>query len=112
MRVDPRAGQPADPSMIVNVPRLITAYYTERPDPGVPAQRGAFGTSGHRGSAFSQSFNEAHILAITQAICEYRRQQSIGGRLFPCQGYSRFVGACVCDRLGSAGGRNDGAHWA
>ena len=77
-----RAGQLAGPSMLVNVPRLITAYYAGRPDPAVPAQRVAFGTSGHRGSSFSNSFNEAHILAITQAICDYRRQQKIGGPLF------------------------------
>jgi phosphoglucomutase len=78
----PLAGKPADPSMIVSVPRLITAYYTERPDPAIPTQRVAFGTSGHRGSAFSASFNEDHILAITQAICEYRQLRSIDGPLF------------------------------
>ena len=78
----PRAGLPAEPSELVNVPRLITAYYTGRPDPAVTAQRVAFGTSGHRGSAFSHSFNEAHILAISQAICDYRRQQGIEGPLF------------------------------
>ena len=78
----PRAGQPADPSMLVNIPRLITAYYAGRPDPAVPAQRVAFGTSGHRGSSFSNSFNEAHILAISQAICDYRREQKISGPLF------------------------------
>ena len=61
--------------MLVNVPRLITAYYTEVPDPAVPAQRVAFGTSGHRGTAFNRSFNEGHILAITQAICLYRKRQ-------------------------------------
>ena len=77
-----RAGQMADPLTLVNVPRLITAYYAGRPDPAVPAQRVAFGTSGHRGSSFSNSFNEAHILAISQAICDYRRQQKIGGPLF------------------------------
>jgi phosphoglucomutase len=68
--------------MLVNVPRLVTAYYTEIPDPSVPAQRVAFGTSGHRGSAFEASFNERHILAICQAICLYRRQQHIDGPLF------------------------------
>ncbi len=78
----PRAGQPAEPSMLVNVPRLITAYYTGKPDPSAPAQRVAFGTSGHRGSSFTNSFNEAHILAISQAICDYREQQKIGGPLF------------------------------
>jgi len=68
--------------MLVNVPRLITAYYTEAPDPSVPEQRVAFGTSGHRGSAFQKSFNEWHILAITQALCLYRTQQKIDGPLF------------------------------
>ena len=68
--------------MLVNVPRLITAYYTGRPDPAVRAQRVAFGTSGHRGSSFALSFNEAHILAITQAICQYRKQERITGPLF------------------------------
>ena len=78
----PRAGKPAEPSDLVNLPRLITAYYTGRPDPGLPGQAVAFGTSGHRGSSFSDSFNESHILAITQAICGYRRQQGIDGPLF------------------------------
>jgi phosphoglucomutase len=81
-RRDPRAGKPAEPSDLVNIPRLITAYYTGRPDPSLPGQAVAFGTSGHRGSAFSDSFNEGHILAITQAICGYRRQQGIDGPLF------------------------------
>jgi len=78
----PRAGMPAETSDLVNIPRLIAAYYTGRPDPTVPEQRVAFGTSGHRGSAYSDSFNESHILAITQAICGYRRQQGINGPLF------------------------------
>jgi len=82
MSVDPRAGKPAEPSMLVDVPRLMTAFYTRRPDASVPGQRVAFGTSGHRGSAFDASFNENHILAITQAICEYRLQQKIVGPLF------------------------------
>jgi phosphoglucomutase len=82
MSVDSRAGKPADPSMLANIPRLMTAYYTRRPDPSVPEQRVAFGTSGHRGSAFESTFNEAHILAITQAICLYRQQQGIDGPLF------------------------------
>ena len=80
--VSPLAGKPAPAEMLVDVPRLITAYYTEAPDPAVPEQRVSFGTSGHRGSAFTNSFNEWHILAISQAICEYRRQQSINGPLF------------------------------
>jgi len=82
MNISPFAGKPADPSMLVDVPRLVTAYYTQAPDPSVTAQRVAFGTSGHRGSAFDNAFNEAHILAITQAICLYRKQQSIDGPLF------------------------------
>ncbi len=76
------AGKPADPSILVNVPRLVSAYYTERPDPSVRAQRVSFGTSGHRGSALNCAFNENHILAITQAICRYRKQQGIDGPLF------------------------------
>jgi phosphoglucomutase len=68
--------------MLVDVPRLITAYYTEVPDPAVPAQQVAFGTSGHRGSSLKQAFNEQHILAITQAICLYRKRQKIAGPLF------------------------------
>jgi len=82
MPIDPNAGKPAQPSMLVNVPRLITAYYTGRPDPAVRAQRVAFGTSGHRGTSFALSFNEGHILAITQAICQYRKQERITGPLF------------------------------
>jgi phosphoglucomutase len=82
MNLSPNAGKPADPSILVNIPRLVTAYYSERPDPDVPAQRVAFGTSGHRGSSFDGAFNEWHILAITQAICLYRREQSIDGPLF------------------------------
>ena len=76
------AGQPAPAAMRVNVPRLVTAYYAQRPEPSVPQQRVQFGTSGHRGSAFDKSFNESHVLAITQAICDYRRAQKIEGPLF------------------------------
>jgi phosphoglucomutase len=82
MSINPMAGKPAPASMLVNVPRLICAYYTDTPDPAVPDQKVAFGTSGHRGSSFLRSFNEAHILAITQAIVMYRTQQGIGGPLF------------------------------
>ncbi len=82
MKLNPLAGKLAPPSMLVNVPRLVTAYYAERPDPTIPSQRVAFGTSGHRGSAFERAFNEAHILAITQAICAHRKQCNIGGPLF------------------------------
>jgi phosphoglucomutase len=80
--VNPLAGQPAPASVLVDVPRLITAYYSERPDPTIASQRVAFGTSGHRGSSFDIGFNEAHVLAISQAICEYRKQQGIDGPLF------------------------------
>ena len=68
--------------MLVNVPRLVTAYFTGKPDPTVPSQRVAFGTSGHRGSAFDNAFNEAHILAISQAICHHRSRSHITGPLF------------------------------
>ena len=82
MTVSLFAGTPADAASLVNVPNLITAYYAELPDPSVPAERVAFGTSGHRGSSFNRAFNERHILAISQAICLYRKQQSIDGPLF------------------------------
>jgi phosphoglucomutase len=80
--VSPLAGKPAPASMLVNVPRLVTAYFSGKPDPAVPSQRVAFGTSGHRGSAFNNAFNEAHILAISQALCDYRRRAGIDGPLF------------------------------
>src|SRR3954470_11405361 len=79
---DPRAGQPAAPSDLVDVAHLVTAYYTGVPDPEDPAQRVAFGTSGHRGSSLDNAFNETHILATTQAICDYRREQGYDGPLF------------------------------
>jgi phosphoglucomutase len=81
-RVNPLAGKPAPASALTDIPRLITAYYSERPDPAIPAQRVAFGTSGHRGSSFEVGFNEYHVLAISQAICEYRESQGIDGPLF------------------------------
>ncbi len=81
-RTSPLAGHRAPADSLVDVPRLITAYYSERPDPGIAAQRVAFGTSGHRGSSFEVGFNELHVLAISQAICEYRRQNGIDGPLF------------------------------
>jgi phosphoglucomutase len=81
-KINPLAGQPAPAASLVDVPRLITAYYSERPDPAIAAQRVAFGTSGHRGSSFDLGFNEFHVLAISQAICEYRRRQNINGPLF------------------------------
>src|SRR5579863_8563247 len=82
MTINPMAGKPAPASMLVNVPRLICAYYADAPDPAVPDQKVSFGTSGHRGSSLQRSFNEAHILAITQAIVMYRTQQGISGPLF------------------------------
>ena len=78
----PLAGKPADPAQLVNVPRLVAAYYTERPDPSIREQRVSFGTSGHRGSSFDCGFNEWHILAITQSICRYRAENGIDGPLF------------------------------
>ncbi len=82
MNISPFAGKPVEASMLVNIPRLVTAYYTEVPDPSVPEQRVAFGTSGHRGSAFKRAFNEDHILAITQAVCLHRKRLRIDGPLF------------------------------
>ena len=82
MNISPLAGKPAPQSILVNVPRLMTAYYSRTPDPKVASQRVTFGTSGHRGSAFDCAFNENHILAITQAICFYRKQHGIDGPLF------------------------------
>ena len=80
--ISPLAGKSAPRSLLVDVPGLVTAYYTGVPDPSVPAQRVTFGTSGHRGSSFDLSFNEWHVLAITQAICDYRKSQHISGPLF------------------------------
>jgi phosphoglucomutase len=82
MAVSPMAGQPASAANLVNIPRLVTAYFAERPDPSVREQRVSFGTSGHRGSSLHHAFNESHILATTQAICVYRRQKNIDGPLF------------------------------
>ena len=82
MELSPLAGKPANPATLVNVPKLVTAYYTEPSDSSVTAQWVSFGTSGHRGSAFDKSFNEWHILAISQAICLYRKQHKIDGPLF------------------------------
>jgi phosphoglucomutase len=76
------AGQPAPASMLVNIPRLITAYYTEKPDVSLREQRVSFGTSGHRGTSFKRSFNEIHIIAVAQAIYEYRKMENITGPLY------------------------------
>src|SRR5882757_9034025 len=82
MEPNPLAGRLPVPSMLINTPAVVTAYYTGVPDPSIPEQRIAFGTSGHRGSSLRNSFNESHILAITQSICLYRKQQKIEGPLF------------------------------
>src|ERR1700737_2914358 len=82
MEVSPIAGQPAQPVNLVNIPRLVTAYFEQRPDPGLAEQRVSFGTSGHRGSSLHRAFNEWHILAVTQAICAYRKEKGIDGPLF------------------------------
>jgi len=82
MNISPLAGLPAPASLLVDVPKLIAAYYTTAPEPGIAAQRVAFGTSGHRGTSLNGSFNEAHILAITQAIVQYRRERGVTGPLF------------------------------
>lgn len=82
MAVSPLAGKPAPRELLQNIPRLVSAYYTHEPDPSNPAHQVAFGTSGHRGSSIKCSFNEQHILAISQAICDYRRSQGIDGPLF------------------------------
>ncbi|GLY23832.1 phosphoglucomutase (alpha-D-glucose-1,6-bisphosphate-dependent) [Micromonospora sp. NBRC 101691] len=80
--VHARAGQPAEPADLVDVPRLVTAYYAAHPDPADPAQQVSFGTSGHRGSSLRNAFNEHHILAVTQALCDYRRANGVDGPLF------------------------------
>jgi phosphoglucomutase len=82
MDISPRAGKPADSMILIDVPKLLAAYYEGQPDPSVPSQRVMFGTSGHRGCSLDNSFNEVHILAITQAICLYRQQQGVDGPLY------------------------------
>lgn len=82
MRIHPRAGRQAEPDELTDIPALIAEYYVKKPDPKEITQRVSFGTSGHRGSSFDQSFNEWHIVSITQAICDYRKQNNIGGPLF------------------------------
>ena len=82
MALDPLAGKPASYERLVNIPQLMSAYYTLSPDASNPGHRVSFGTSGHRGSSLKNSFNEAHILATTQAICLYRQEQHIDGPLF------------------------------
>ena len=82
MKISPLAGKPAPQNILVNIPKLVTAYYTGKPDASVIAEKVSFGTSGHRGSSFKNSFNENHILAITQAICLYRKEQKTDGPLY------------------------------
>src|SRR2546428_2374863 len=82
MTSTPAAGEAADPAQLVDIDGLIAAYYETNPDPTVPSQRVAFGTSGHRGSAFHAAFNEDHILAVVEATCRYREQAAIDGPLF------------------------------
>jgi phosphoglucomutase len=82
MQISPLAGKPAEASLLIDVPKLLAAYYSGKPDPSVPEQRVVFGTSGHRGCSLDNSFNEAHILATTQAICLYRAEQGINGPLY------------------------------
>src|SRR5664280_1807032 len=82
MALHPLAGKPPEPSMLADIPRLVTAYYMEHPDVSVASQKVSFGTSGHRGSSFECSFNQDHILAITQAICQYRKEGGVDGPLF------------------------------
>src|ERR1700743_2465552 len=81
-KIDPLAGKPLPPPNLTNVPRLMTAYYSQKPDPKIAAQRVSFGTSGHRGGAFTSSFNEDHIVAISQAVCLYRKKAGTDGPLF------------------------------
>ena len=82
VKVHPLAGKPAPLSLLTDVPRLLTAYFELQPDPSVAAQQVSFGTSGHRGTAFERAFNESHVLAISQAICEYRKREGTDGPLF------------------------------
>ncbi len=105
MSQHPRAGQPALPSELVDVPALLRAYDEIRPDPSDPAQRVAFGTSGHRGSAFRAAFNEAHILATTEAICRYRAAQGYTGPAVHRPRHARAERARLADRARGAGRR-------
>ena len=102
-RINPLAGQTAPPSVLVDVNKLVTAYYLHVPDATVTSQRVVFGTSGHRGSAFDCSFNEWHVLAITQAICNYRKAKGIGGPLFLGHRHPCAVAPRLRQRARSAG---------
>ena len=94
----PLAGQPAPADGLVDIPRLLAAY-VDSPDPAIASQRVAFGTSGHRGSALNRSFNQAHILAITQAVCDYREQAGISGPLFLGKDTHALSGPAQCSAL-------------
>ena len=100
-KIDPLAGKPVPPSKLTNVPRLMTAYYSNKPDPKIASQRVAFGTSGHRGGAFTNSFNETHIRAISQAVCLYRKKAGTDGPLFLGR-----IGEQVHDRVEGHDGRD------
>src|SRR3972149_3185197 len=107
MGIHELAGKPAPRSLLANIPRLLTAYYTHKPDVADPAQRVAFGTSGHRGSSLKNSFNEGHILAISQAICEYRKSKNIQGPLFmgmDTHGLSEAALASALEGFAAGGG--------
>ena len=102
-KISALAGKPAPQAMLVDVPQLVAQYYAGVPDPSVPSQRVVFGTSGHRGSSLELRFNEAHVLAITQAICDYRKQQRHRRTAVPRHRYACAVGAGLRERAGSAG---------
>ncbi len=110
MPSSPLAGQPATASRLVDVSKLLDEYFSRQPDPSVSTQRVAFGTSGHRGSSFKSSFNEWHVLAITQAICDYRREKGINGPVFPGAGHARAVRARGRQCARSAGSERCGHH--
>lgn len=105
MKINSGAGKPADPSILVNVPKLITDYYELRPDPSDTRQRVVFGTSGHRGSATDVAFNEWHILANTQSICDLPQTPEYRRTTFPWDGHPRSIRARISKRSGSACGK-------
>lgn len=110
MKIGPLAGKPAEASMLVNVPGLVSACYTEVLDPSVPVQRVAFGTSGHRGSPFDKAFNERHILAISQAICLYRKQKKVDGPLFLGMDTHALSVPALASALEVPGGERSGSY--
>ena len=99
MSGNPRAGQPAQPSDLVDIAALLVAYHNEHPDPADPAQQVTFGTSGHRGSALRKAFNSDHIVAISQAICDYRKLHGIDGPLFIGRDTHALSEPAACDAL-------------